>query len=154
MEKIENKEEILKALNIVVGQRIEDLRERQTEMYPNSLIDLITHQLCGKNVEDIEIHRLECLDKLKDILKIPDDYSHDLINGKSLKADIRSEIFSHYLDGRDKPPYELVKQKVNHIINEELYERFNRNPAFTPVPDVSITPPWTKDNPKSQSRAR
>ena len=59
MEKIENKEEILKALNIVVGQRIEDLRERQTEMYPNSLIDLITHQLCGKNVEDIEIHRLE-----------------------------------------------------------------------------------------------
>ena len=42
----------------------------------------------------------------KNILKIPDDYSHDLINGKSLKADIRSEIFSHYLDGRDKPPYE------------------------------------------------
>lgn len=36
MEKIENKEEILKALNIVVGQRIEDLRERQTEMYPNT----------------------------------------------------------------------------------------------------------------------
>jgi hypothetical protein len=69
MEKIENKEEILKALNIVVGQRIEDLRERQTEMYPNSLIDLITHQLCGKNVEDIEIHRLECLDKLKDMDK-------------------------------------------------------------------------------------
>ena len=47
MEKIENKEEILKALNIVVGQRIEDLRERQTEMYPNRLIDLITHQICG-----------------------------------------------------------------------------------------------------------
>lgn len=69
MEKIENKEEILKALNIVVGQRIEDLRERQTEMYPNSLIDLIIHQLCGKNVEDIEIHRLECLDKLKDMDK-------------------------------------------------------------------------------------
>lgn len=65
MEKIENKEEILKALNIVVGQRIEDLRERQTEMYPTSLVDLITHKFCGKSVEDIEIHRLECLDKLK-----------------------------------------------------------------------------------------
>lgn len=90
----------------------------------------------------------------KNILRIPDDYSHDLINGKSLKADIRSEIFSHYLDGRDKPPYELIKQKVNHIINEELYERFNRNPAFTPVPDVSIAPSWTKDNPKTTSRAR
>lgn len=90
----------------------------------------------------------------KNILRIPDDYSHDLVNGKSLKADIRSEIFSHFLEGKDKPPHELIKQKVNHIINEELYERFNRNPAFTPVPDVSITPPWNKGNPKSHPRTR
>lgn len=67
MEEIEDKEEILKDLNTSVGQRIEDLREKQTELYPNNLVDLITHKFCGKSVEDIEIHRLECLDNLKNM---------------------------------------------------------------------------------------
>ena len=59
-------EEILDAIYISVEERLKALYEKQTEMYPNSLVDLITHQLCGKKIEDIEIHRLECLDKLKD----------------------------------------------------------------------------------------
>lgn len=62
-------EEILDAIYISVEERLKALYEKQTEMYPNSLVDLITHQLCGKKIEDIEIHRLECLDKLKDMDK-------------------------------------------------------------------------------------
>jgi len=69
MEEFENTADLLLALNTTVGQRIEDFRERQTEMYPNSLVDLITHKLYGKSIEDIEIHRVECLDSLKSMDK-------------------------------------------------------------------------------------
>lgn len=65
MEEFENTADLLLTLNTTVGQRIEDFRERQAEMYPNSLTDLITNRFQGKRIEDIEIHRVECLEKLK-----------------------------------------------------------------------------------------
>lgn len=128
IEGTEDMEEILKALNATVGQRIEDLRERQAEMYPTSLVDLITHQLCGKNVEDIEIHRLECLDKLKDMDKSK-QAAYALYYAKEI--DTWERFFSFQ---------EMIVEQMWILVSTEVcYHLFDKNLSLSEISEIL---PW------------
>lgn len=91
----------------------------------------------------------------RNIRHIPSDYDIDLISGKALKGQILNEVMSGYLSNRAKSPQQLIKQKVNHIVNEKLYELYAKNQAFAPVPDVDIMPAYeavkTEEKPRRKS---
>lgn len=78
----------------------------------------------------------------RNIRHIPSDYDIDLISGKALKGQILNEVMNGYLSGREKSPPQLIKQKVDHVVNDKLYELYAKNSAFTPVPDVDIMPKY------------
>lgn len=90
----------------------------------------------------------------RNIRHIPNDYDIDLISGKALKGQILNEVMSGYLSNRAKSPQQLIKQKVNHIVNEKLYELYAKNPAFTPVPDVDIMPKYESVNIAEKTRCK
>ena len=128
MEKIENKEEILKALNIVVGQRIEDFREKQTEMYPNSLVNLITNRFQGKSVEDMENYRLECLDNLKDMDK-ERQATQALYYAKEI--DTWERFFSFQ---------EMIVEQMWILVSHEVcYHLFDKNFSLSEISEIF---PW------------
>lgn len=128
IEGTEDMEEILKALNTTVEQRIEDLRERQAKMYPTGLIDLITHQLCGKKIEDIEIHRLECIDKLKGM-----DKSKQAAQSLHYAREINTwECFFSFQEM-------IVEQMWILVSTEVCYHLFDKNLSLS---EISSILPW------------
>lgn len=130
MGKFENAADLLLALNTTVGQRIEDLREKQTEMYPNSLVDLITHKFCGKSIEDIEIHRLECLDNLKSMDKTKQSVQ-SLHYAKEI--DIWERFFSFQ---------EIIVEQMWILVSTEVcYHLFDKSFSLSEISEIL---PWVR----------
>lgn len=128
IEGTEDMEELLKALNKAVGQRMEDLREKQTELYPNNLVDLITHKFCGKSIEDIEIHRLECLDKLKDM-----DKSKQVIQSLYYAKEI--DIWECFFNFQ-----EMISEQMWILVSTEVcYHLFDKNFSLSEISEIL---PW------------
>ena len=128
IEGTDDMKEILKALNTSVGQRIEDLREKQTELYPNSLVDFITHKFCGKNIEDIEIHRLECLDNLK--------------NMDEVKQAVQAIHYAKEIDTWERffNFQELIVDQMWILVSTEVcYHLFDKNLSLS---EISSILPW------------
>lgn len=119
--------------------------------------DCITYQELSNQFKiNLYVARYAVYKDRANINSIPTDYSYDLSDGKALKAQILNEIMTGYLYGKEKSPCALIRQKVDHIINDKLFELYARNESFTPVPDVDIMPDYdgTQSAAKTASKPR
>lgn len=121
-------EEILEALNISVEERLKALYEKQDEIYPTNLVDLITHKLYGKSTEDIEIHRVECLDELKGM-----DKSKQVVHARHYAKEIDTweRLFSFQ---------EIVVEQMWILVSTEVcYHLFDKNFSLSEISEIL---PW------------